>query len=474
MSKPDNSSGQSSDVIAMIEKLGYEKTEATVYERGQMIETEGSLNLNLYLILEGEVEMLKRGDLDSSTRVDVFGPGDLLGLTSFWSKEPSFLESRAISTVRCICLDAEKIETFVHSSPEVRETLHRLFISTLSRRYRRIASLNLKVSELSIALEREKNDLQAALKDLTETRNQLIHSERLATLGQLLAGIAHEMNNPVASLQSAFGHIEAEFPELIQSLDPASAKLLKAGLSSAFVDSDSRRQQLEDILHKHPKLKRSLARRLASLPLEHFELLCQFVGKDMDDTALVKALSYYETGSDLRNVGLSSKRIASLIQSLKNYARPDSHSWETIDPIAGIQDTLILLNNRLRHYKLHLDLPSVAHIRAIPQELNQVWTNLLVNACDATAPGGDLWISAEQIDHTVIITFADSGTGIDPELMEKIYELNFTTKKTKAQFGLGLGLSISKDIVEKHRGQIVTRNREPNGAVFEVRLPIQN
>lgn len=455
----------------MIQELGHSKNKKKSYQPGEKIHTEGDESRNLHLILEGEVEMLKQGKKGEQVRVDTFTTGDLIGLTSFWTYKPSFLEARALSPVTCYILSAEEIEHLAFEKPEVRETLHQLFISNLSDRYRRMVTLNLQVRELSDALKKEQGELKQALHDLEQTRNQLIHSEKLATLGQLLAGITHEINNPCATLNGSVESLTNLFYESISHYNEHAAQLLQAGLRSSFIDSETKRQRGDEIAKDFPQFKRRLIRRLAGLDDASWELLALSPKRNCDLDKLDRHLGFFELGGDLRSIRLSSARISKLVSSLKNYAAPERTHWEDVDLREGLEDTLIVLNNRLRSYRLHTNFSEVSLIRGIPSELNQVWTNLLINASQATPTNGDIWISIEATSDGVKVSISDSGSGIKPEFIAQIFEMNFTTKKTKSNFGLGLGLSLSKDIVEKHGGQIVASNRKDGGACFEVLLP---
>ena len=161
--------------------------------------------------------------------------------------------------------------------------------------------------------------------------------------------------------------------------------------------------------------------------------------------------------------------------SLKNYGRQDQDIWEPTDLREGIRDTLTVLNNRLKHYAVRLQLDPIPITRRNAGEMNQVWTNLITNACQATPEGGTITIStATPPDESALfITVTDSGIGIPPDHLEQIFETNFTTKTSKSEFGLGLGLAISKEIIAKHDGRITAENMT-NGGAHIVRIPARN
>lgn len=467
----------------IIDKVRELNKETVTFEPDEPILNEDQQNTHLYVILKGQIQLLKRGQTKAKMPVDKFGPGDLLGLTSFWTHQPSFLSSRAVTTVTCLRLKNEDVEQLVHQDPEFGQTLHRVFISNLSKRYRRMIDLNIKVAELSNALEHEHRQLKKTMSDLEKTRNQLVHQEKLATLGQLLAGIAHEINNPCAALSHGVDNLIAKLPALFEKNNvlgtfPKEAAMLKAGLTSPYWSAEKKRKRMSCLLERYPDIKRSLARRIAQLDdssVERLKLPNHRTLSHQSIAHISTLIDFYELGNYLRGIHLSTQRIHQLVVSLKNYGRHDEAEWQMLDLREGIHDTLTVLNNRLKHYNVELDLKDIPATYCIGSEINQVWTNLLINACQATEKGSTLSISTRQNDdHTITIEFSDTGTGIPEPLLEKIFELNFTTKKTKSDFGLGLGLAIAKDIIEKHGGTIKASNRSEGGACFTINIPIRN
>lgn len=474
-------SDRSSRLETLIAKLRDLNKRTVEFEAGHLVLEEGEQNNYVFVILEGEVSMLKRGDRGTVMEVDHFGPGDLLGLTSFWTQQPSFLASKALCRVVCLRLESKDMEQLVHRDPSFGRTIHQLFISNLSNRYRRMIGLNVRVAELSDALQEEHTQLKAAMAELKETRNQLIHKEKLATLGQLLAGIAHEINNPCAALSHSVTRLREGLTEALTQGPHAhtlseEGQMLVAGLDAGYLNASQKRERMERLLADCPKMKRSLARRLASLDdqaLDRLGVDASWSASPQELERIEAPIQFYEIGLYLRSVDLSGERIQKLVQSLKNYNRTDQDVWQAIDLNDGIRDTLVVLNNCLKDYEVSVDLERLPPIRCIGSEINQVWTNLLVNATQATQVGGHVSIYSRQVGPFAEVTVADSGTGIDPDYLEKIFDLNFTTKKTKAEFGLGLGLAISKEVIEKHGGQITASNQPGGGAIFTVKIPIE-
>ena len=418
--------GKLKTIIAKVRELN--KDIITFDPDAPMI-NEGQQNDHLYVILKGRIQLLKRSQTQAPMQVDTFGPGDLLGLTSFWTQEPSFLSSKAITTVTCLRLKNKDVEQLAHQDPEFRQTLHRTFISNLSKRYRRMIDLNVKVAELSSDLENEHRQLKQTMSDLQKTRHQLVHQEKLATLGQLLAGIAHEINNPCAALSNGVEHLLIHLPALFEENNVLStfseeAAMLKAGLTSPYWSAEQKHERMHHLFEKYPGIKRSLARRIAQLDdlsMERLELPKDHKHFDTSRNRISNLIGFYELGNYLRGIQLSTQRIHKLVVSLKNYGKQDEAEWQMLDLREGIHDTLTVLNNHLKHYNVELDLKDIPLTYCIGSEMNQVWTNLLINACQATEKGNTLSLSTQQNDdRTITVEFKDTGTGIPEPLLEKI------------------------------------------------------
>ena len=162
----------------------------------------------------------------------------------------------------------------------------------------------------------------------------------------------------------------------------------------------------------------------------------------------------------LRNIEIASTRIGNLVSSLKGYSRQSKDDVERVDVRRGIEETLLLLGNRLKNVTVHLVLEDVPRCRSGPGRSIRCGRMSYLNACDAMHDRGDLTVrtQAGRREGDVIISFADSGPGIPAEILPKIFEAHFTTKTASGSFGLGLGLAISNEIVRKHGGTIVFAN----------------
>lgn len=467
------------DLSQLIQRSASLKEARVEYPAGHLLLEEGETNDNLFVLLEGQVELGKLNEKGRYETLDILGHDSILGLISFWTSTPCFSRIVAKTKVVCIELDRTRFEELVHSDPGFSPLLQRLFINNLANRYRRMVSLNLKVASLSEELQQERNQLREIIEDLQRTRARLIHQEKLATLGQLMAGIAHEINNPSAALARNVHHLFLNFPNLFSSETDAvpleiAGKLLQMGMESPFIGSEEKRKKMLELEKTYPGLKRSLIRSLAPLSNDGLALIegdIKRAAAGGDDKRLLNSIHFFETGIYLRGVRASADRIHQLVKSLKNYGRKQEGVYEKADLRDGLRDVLVVLHNRLKHFSVSTDLPDIPKVYCNPSEMNQIWTNLLVNACDELKPGGQIRITCGTEAETVWIRVSDNGPGIPKNLLDKIFEPNFTTKSSHKEFGLGLGLTISRDIAAKHGGRLKVENLVEGGAAFTLYLP---
>ena len=267
---------------------------------------------------------------------------------------------------------------------------------------------------------------------LANNQEQIVQSEKLASIGQLAAGVAHEINNPIGFVFSNFGTLEDYLARLFRMLQ-------------AYRES-------ELALAGSPE-----GRRLANLR-EEIEL--EYLHED------IPALM-----SESRD-GL--KRVRKIVQDLKDFSHVDHRrEWETVDLHVGLDSTLNIVGNEIKYkaevVKEYGDLPA---IECLPNELNQVFMNLLVNAAHAIGTErGRITLRTSLVDTNVCIEIADNGCGIAPADMKRIFDPFFTTKPVGK--GTGLGLSLSYGIVKTHGGRIEVTSEPGRGTTFRVWLPVR-
>ncbi|MCX8087580.1 MAG: PAS domain S-box protein [Rhodocyclaceae bacterium] len=276
-----------------------------------------------------------------------------------------------------------------------------------------------------LAAQRELN------KKLGEAQNQLLQSEKMASIGQLAAGVAHELNNPIGFVSSNLGSLENYLRDLFEIVD-----------AYAVAEVAAPPDCME--LARVRELKRQ----------KDFDFLRNDIFQLMAES----------------KEGLA--RVAKIVKDLKDFSRAGEAVWQSADLHQGLDSTLNIVWNELKYKctvkKEYGDLPP---IWCVPAQLNQVFMNILVNAAHAIPDKGEITIRTGRRGDEVFVAISDTGTGIAPEHLNRIFEPFFTTKPVGK--GTGLGLSLSWSIVQKHHGRIEVQSKLGKGSTFTVWLPIE-
>jgi GAF domain-containing protein len=348
----------------------------------------------------------------------------------------------------------------------------------------------LQQAELLQQTQKQAQELALALKDLQQSQIQLIQGEKLAGLGQLIAGIAHEINTPLGTIKTAVGNMTRGINEALEQL-PHFCQLLNSTEQSKFFALIERAIQQPALVTGRQKrtLKQSLTKRLESHNLkdsvwiaerlidigiygDEIEPFIPLLKQNNCELILQLAYNLARLPNNSRTIATAVERVTKIIVALKNYARYDnSNKPYQIQIVEGLETALELYHNKLKHdIEVIRDYQPIPPIWCFPDELIQVWTNLIHNAIQAMKEQGILTISTFEEANGVKVRITDSGAGILPEIQAKIFEPFFTTKPIGE--GNGLGLYICRKIIDKHQGKIEL-DSQPGQTIFTVWLPFQ-
>ncbi len=343
-------------------------------------------------------------------------------------------------------------------------------------------------------MKRKNEELEETLNKLNTMHNQLIMQEKMASLGKLSAGMAHELNNPAAAAQRSAAQLQETFSkwqsvqvrmgelsfdqrqvEKLSELDEAAKQRSRQPVELNALTRSDRETTLEAwLLSRDIDSRGDLVPSLVSFgyALEDLEALAK-VFPDTQLPVVVDWVSFkFAIYSLVREISIGTGRIVELVKALKTYTYMDQAPVQSVDVREGLDNTLIILHNKLKQgvtvvRKYADDLPL---IQAYAGELNQVWTNIIDNAIDAMNGEGTLIVRAREEGRWVVVEIEDNGPGIPAENLPKIFDPFFTTKGPGK--GTGLGLNISRNlIVQKHQGQMSVKS-EPGSTCFSVRLPL--
>jgi signal transduction histidine kinase/ligand-binding sensor domain-containing protein len=277
---------------------------------------------------------------------------------------------------------------------------------------------------------REKNDaLNTALNDLKKTQSQLIDSEKMASLGQLTAGVAHEINNPINFVSGNVSPLRKDINEVLEVLKKYDEVIGKNKLEKLFREVESLKEQMD------------------------YTFVLEEINKLLD------------------GIGEGAARTAEIVKGLRNFSRMDEHELKLADINQGIESTLLILHNKLkRRIEVVKDYGKIPEVMCYPGQLNQVFMNIINNGLEAIEGEGKIFIRTWHEKEKVFISIRDSGAGMSESVKRRIFEPFFTTKEVGK--GTGLGLSISFGIIERHSGKILVNTEKGKGSEFIIELPI--
>jgi signal transduction histidine kinase len=421
---------------------------------GEIYARQGDPPDAMFVLLEGEFEW--RGEFAGETIVINGKVGDVTGALPFSRMKQFTVTGRSVGEGRILRFPAALFPDLIQRMPELAKRL------------------------VGIMADR--------IREATRLEQQ---RDRLAGLGKLSAGLAHELNNPASAAKRA----ATQLRDTLKRIKDASHELGRRELTStqraeiekleaSFTQRDEPppdaltisdlEDQLDSLLRSHGQNDLwQLAAELAEKGIKPSALESLFENLDAGTAraALVRIAASVEIASLLNEIESSTSRISDLVRAIKEYTYMDQSSVQNVDVVKSLETTLTILNHKLkRGVVVQRDYqPVPLLVDSFGSELNQVWTNLIDNAIDAMNGKGQLRVRTYRDDGCVVVEIGDNGPGISPEIRAHIFEPFFTTKGVGE--GTGLGLDTVQRIVKKHRGNIHV-NSKPGDTRFQVWLPL--
>jgi signal transduction histidine kinase len=408
----------------------------------------------MFVLLQGQLS--GRGELAGDTIIFTLNPGDVTGVLPFSRMTKFTISGRAETDSRALRFPSSLFPDLVQKMPELTKRL----VGLMSDRIR-------------------------------ETTRLEQQRDRLASLGKLSAGLAHELNNPASAAKRATSQLRG----LLKKIKDASHELGRRDLTPAqkaeiekleasFIQRDEPppdvltvsdlEEQIDSLLRSHGQndlwqLAADLARK--NIKPEALESLFAALEADTARAALVRIAAAVEVANLLNEIESSTSRISDLVRAIKEYTYMDQAPVQNVDIVKSLETTLTILNYKLkRGVVVQRDYQQVPFlVNSFGSELNQVWTNIIDNAIDAMGGKGELRVRTYRDDGCVVVEIGDNGPGISSDVKPHIFEPFFTTKGVGE--GTGLGLDTVQRIVKKHRGNIQV-NSKPGDTRFQVWLPL--
>jgi signal transduction histidine kinase len=408
----------------------------------------------MFVILDGQME--GRGELAGETVAFALKAGDVTGVLPFSRMKRFTVSGRAVTDSRALRFPASLFPDLIQKMPELTKRL----VGLMSDRIR-------------------------------ETTRMEQQRDRLASLGKLSAGLAHELNNPAAAAKRATSQLRDVLKRIKEASHELGRRDLTAAqkteilsLESSLIQRDEPppdalaisdlEEQIDSLLRSHGQNDLwQLAADLARKKVRPGELESLFATLDADTAraALVRISAALEVSNLLNEIESSTSRISDLVGAIKEYTYMDQAPVQNVDIVKSLETTLTIMNHKLKKgVVVQRDYQRIPFlVNSFGSELNQVWTNIIDNAIDAMGGKGELRVRTYREDTCVVVEIGDNGPGISPEVKAHIFEPFFTTKGVGE--GTGLGLDTVQRIVKKHRGSIQVNSR-PGDTRFQVWLPL--
>ncbi|UBF26192.1 cyclic nucleotide-binding domain-containing protein [Kovacikia minuta CCNUW1] len=428
------------------------------FNSGEVLFHEGDPLYHFFVVLEGRVQVTKKVGAEEQL-LTIHHPSEFTGEMSMIMGAPAIATARALEPTRVLEIDPDHFK-------------------------RILAECSQGATVIITAMAKRSREVEA----------QLQQQEKLAALGRLSAGLAHELNNPAAAgrraaqeLREAIGRVQSRLLKLCEdqfsaaqrqsliSLQQAAIAQMQACTRLDPLEQSDREDTLTDWLEQQGVDDAwKLSSTLVAGGIDSEKLTA--IADHFDPETLAEALDWLTETLSLaglvNEIEHSTSRISQLVKAIKSYSYMDQAPLQEIDIQEGLENTLTIFNHKLKHgITVHRKYaPNLPRICVYASELNQVWTNLIDNAVYAMNGKGDLTIRTALEDEEIVVEISDTGTGIPPEIQSRIYDPFFTTKGVGE--GSGLGLDIAHRIIVQHHHGNIRVTSQPGHTCFQIRLPI--
>lgn len=424
------------------------------FSDGDEVLAEGTADYPFYIVLEGRVRMTKKIGAETQV-IAVHDPGQFIGEMSMLTGAPAAASGYAVGPTKLLCAPVKALRSLPAS-----EDIRKVIIGAISRRTEELSGF-------------------------------VVQQEKLAALGKLSAGLAHELNNPAAAARRASANLKETIGDLqdqalrydLRFTDQERAAALEwqhrlAHNGASSLDSLERSDREEAVCSwlDSRQIERSwelaptfVSAGLTTAGLDQLASALRPEALSAAVTWIESSLQVNELTSQLEN---SLSRISDLVSAMKDYSYMDRAALQDVDIHRGIESTLKIFGHALKDIEVVRSYDhEIPPICAYAGELNQVWTNLIANALDAMAGHGRLTIKTQRDEDHVTVEIGDTGPGVPAEIQSRIFEPFFTTKPLGKGTGLGLDISY-RIVVGRHHGNIRVLSK-PGDTRFQVRLPMR-
>ncbi len=436
-------------IIAKLKEKYFSSNNILELKKGETLIDQGQESKRLFVVLEGLVAGILHKD---NSKMEVFRAGQdmLIGLFSFFSR-------KFYAYAEVIALEDSKLSYIDYEDDKVRpdEFLDDFLPAIIDKFFER------QVFAHKLMIEKE------------EALKINLHRDKLATLGQMAEGIAHELNNAIGVIKGNVEWIEKEVYDYINDKEsPEVFSNFEKGYKKGQHLSSAEVRKNRQFIEKKLKLSTAYAKKLAQLGIDKDEIKRKDF-KSPTNEVIDNIHHFWKMGVAIHDIIIASEHAANVIEAVKALGSGEREQMK-VDVNHTLKEALVLVQKQSEDIKVSLKEEDLPMIMGNDTELKQVWINLIKNACESLknskTKNPEIKIKSENKNDEVWISITDNGPGVPKELQEKIFRPNFTTKKGGLSFGLGIGLSVVQKHVNQHKGTIDLESK-PGKTTFYIKLP---